>query len=82
LALEGLLAPGLTALAVAIRDPRYLMTHSFWPDEGWVVDSVRAPLRQLAFLASTPVGWTLLLRPVPPVGGPERYRGCPWRSPS
>jgi hypothetical protein len=77
-AVEGLVALGLTVLAVMIRDPRYLLTHSFWLDEGWVVDSVRAPLQQLRLVtASTPIGWTLLLRVVPPVGGPERYRVLP-----
>jgi len=78
LAVQGLVALGLAALAVAVRDPRYLLTRSFWLDEGWVVDSVRAPLHQLDLLtSSTPVGWTLLLRLVPPVGGPERYRLLP-----
>jgi hypothetical protein len=73
-----LTALGLMALAVLIRDPRYLLSHSFWLDEGWVVDSVRAPLRQLKLLtSSTPIGWTLLLRLVPPVGGPECYRLLP-----
>ena len=77
-AAHGLVAVGLMVLAVAIRDPRYLLTRSFWLDEGWVVDSVRAPLHQLDLLtSSTPIGWTLLLRLVPPVGGPERYRLLP-----
>jgi hypothetical protein len=75
---EGLVAAGLAALAVAVRDPGYLLSRSFWLDEGWVVDSVRAPLHQLELLtSSTPIGWTLLLRLVPPVGGPERYRLLP-----
>jgi hypothetical protein len=78
LAVQGLVAVGLTVLAVAIRDPRYLLTRSFWLDEGWVVDSVRAPLHQLELLtSSTPIGWTMALRLVPPVGGPERYRLLP-----
>jgi hypothetical protein len=78
LAVQGLVALGLTVLAVAIRDPRYLLTRSFWLDEGWVVDSVRAPLQQLELLtSSTPIGWTAALRLVPPVGGPERYRLLP-----
>jgi hypothetical protein len=73
-----LAAVGLMALAVVIRDPGYLLTRSFWLDEGWVVDSVRAPLHQLELVtSSTPIGWTLLLRLVPPVGGPERYRLLP-----
>jgi hypothetical protein len=75
---QGLVALALTVLAVAIRDPRYLLTRSYWLDEGWVVDSVRAPLHQLGLLTSpTPIGWTLLLRLVPPVGGPERHRLLP-----
>jgi hypothetical protein len=75
---EGLVAVGLAALAVAVRDPGYLLSRSFWLDEGWVVDSVRAPLHQLELVtSSTPIGWTLLLRLVPPVGGPERYRLLP-----
>src|SRR6266542_3409646 len=40
--------------------------------------SVRAPIGQLRLLtSSTPIGWTLLLRAVPPLGGPERYRLLP-----
>jgi hypothetical protein len=75
---EGLVAVGLAALAVTVRDPAYLLTRSFWLDEGWVVDSVRAPLSQLDLLtSSTPIGWTAALRLVPPVGGPERYRLLP-----
>jgi hypothetical protein len=68
----------LLVLAVLARRPRYLLSHSFWLDEGWVVDSVRAPLGQVRLLtSSTPIGWTLLLRVVPPLGGPERYRLLP-----
>jgi len=75
---RALVAVGLAVLAVAIRDPRYLLTRSFWLDEGWVVDSVRGPLHQLELLtSSTPIGWTVALRLVPPVGGPERYRLLP-----
>jgi hypothetical protein len=78
LLLGALTALGLMTLAVLIRDPKYLLSRSFWLDEGWVVDSVRAPLHQLRLLTtSTPIGWTLLLRLVPPVGGPERYRLLP-----
>jgi hypothetical protein len=68
----------LVLLAVVIRHPATLLTSSFWLDEAWVVDSVRAPFGQLHLMtSSTPVGWTLLLRLVPPVGGPERYRLLP-----
>jgi hypothetical protein len=78
LAAEPVVLVALVVLAVVTRRPHYLLTHSFWLDEGWVVDSVRAPLGQLRQLtSSTPIGWTLLLRAVPPVGGPERYRLLP-----
>src|SRR6266542_2247059 len=75
---EPVVLVALLALAVVARRPHYLLTHSFWLDEGWVVDSVRAPIGQLRLLtSSTPIGWTLLLRAVPPLGGPERYRLLP-----
>src|SRR6266568_5066544 len=75
---EPVVLVALLALAVVARRPHYLLSHSFWLDEGWVVDSVRAPIGQLRMLtSSTPIGWTLLLRAVPPLGGPERYRLLP-----
>jgi hypothetical protein len=68
----------LVALAVAARRPAYQLSHPFWVDEGWVADSVRAPLGQLKLVASsTPLGWTLLLRLVPPVGGQQHLRLLP-----
>ena len=68
----------LLSVAVVARRPRYLLSHNFWLDEGWVADSVRAPLHQLQLLtSSTPIGWTFLLRLVPPVGPPERLRMLP-----
>ena len=76
--IEAVVLVALLALAVVARRPDYLLSHSFWLDEGWVIDSVRAPLRQIGLMTtSTPVGWTLLLRAVPPLGGPERYRLLP-----
>jgi hypothetical protein len=33
----------LVPLAVVARRPRYLFSHAFFLDEGWVADSVRAP---------------------------------------
>jgi hypothetical protein len=66
------------AIALVARRPAYLLSHSFWVDEGWVADSVRAPLHQLPLLtSSTPLGWTVLLRLVPPVGGPQYLRLLP-----
>jgi hypothetical protein len=72
------LVAALLVVATLSRRLGYLFSHSFWLDEGWVADSVRAPLQQLRLLtSSTPIGWTLLLRLVPPVGPPERLRLLP-----
>jgi hypothetical protein len=72
-----LLAPVLLVAWFA-ELPRDLLSRPFWLDEGWVADSVRAPLGQLKLLASsTPLGWELLLRLVPHVGLPERLRLVP-----
>jgi len=69
------IAVGLAALLV--HDVPYLLQHSFWVDEGWVADSVRARLGLTPSLtSSTPVGWTVLLRLVP-FGGPQRLRLVP-----
>jgi hypothetical protein len=68
----------LLAVALVVRRPAYMLSHPFWLDEGWVADSVRAPFHQLPLVtSSTPIGWTLLLRLVPPVGGPEHLRLLP-----
>lgn len=68
----------LLPLAVVARRPAYLFSRDFWLDEGWVADSMRAPLHQLRLLtSSTPIGWTLLLRVIPDVGPPERLRALP-----
>jgi len=68
----------LLPMAVVARRPGYLFSHAFWLDEGWVADSLRAPLHQLRLLtSSTPIGWTFLLRLVPHLGPPERLRVLP-----
>lgn len=68
-------AVGLAVLLV--HDVPYLLSHSFWVDEAWVADTVRAPVGLTRSLASsTPLGWTYLLRLVP-FGGPERLRLVP-----
>jgi hypothetical protein len=73
--------PALAAvllLALFARRPGYLLSQTFWVDEGWVADAVRAPLKQLTLLtSSTPIGWSLLLRAVPPVGGLQYLRLLP-----
>jgi hypothetical protein len=75
---DGILLAALLSVALVARRPGYLFSYSFFLDEGWVADSVRAPLSQLRLLtSSTPIGWTLLLRLVPDVGPPERLRALP-----
>ena len=75
---DAVLVAMLLPLAVIARRPGYLFSHAFWLDEGWVADSVRAPLHQLRLLtSSTPIGWTLMLRLIPDVGPPERLRALP-----
>lgn len=66
---------GLAVLIV--HDVPYVLSHSFWVDEAWVADSVRARVGLTPSLtSSTPVGWTFLLRLVP-FGGPQRLRLVP-----
>jgi hypothetical protein len=68
-------AVGLAVLLV--HDVPYMLHHSFWVDEGWVADSVRARMTLVpSMTSSTPLGWTLLLRLVP-FGGPQRLRLVP-----
>ena len=60
-----------------VHDVPYLLRHSFWVDEAWVAETVRARIGLTPSLASsTPLGWTYLLRLVP-FGGPERLRLVP-----
>jgi hypothetical protein len=73
--IDVVLVVALLPMALVARRPGYLFSHSFFLDEGWVADSVRAPLAQVRLLtSSTPIGWTLLLRLVPDIGPPERLR--------
>jgi hypothetical protein len=66
---------GLAVLLV--HDVPYMFHHSFWVDEGWVADSVRAKITLVpSITSSTPLGWSLLLRLVP-FGGPEKLRLVP-----
>jgi hypothetical protein len=72
---------GLAALVglsvLLVHDVPYLLHHSFWIDEAWVADTVRARVGLTPSLASsTPLGWTYLLRLVP-FGGPQRLRLVP-----
>jgi hypothetical protein len=64
-------------MVIFVHDVNYILSHPYWIDEGWVADSVRAPLSQVPRLASsTPPGWVLLLRLVP-AGGLQRQRLVP-----
>jgi hypothetical protein len=76
--IDVVLVVALLPVALVARRPGYLFSHAFFLDEGWVADSVRAPLAQVRLLtSSTPIGWTLLLRLVPDIGPPERLRALP-----
>jgi len=74
---EACLAVALGLSVLVVHDVPYLLHHSFWIDEAWVADSVRAPIGLTwSISSSTPVGWTFLLRLVP-FGGPQRLRLVP-----
>jgi hypothetical protein len=71
---EFVLVAALVVAALLVRRP-WQRQPAFWFDEAWVADSLRVSLGQLReFAGSTPLGWLALLRLVPPIGGPERYR--------
>ncbi|MEU8184843.1 hypothetical protein AB0B85_08410 [Micromonospora sp. NPDC049044] len=56
----------MLALVAVVHDVKTMLTASYWLDEAWVALSVRLPLGDLPVTtASTPIGWTLLLRLVP-----------------
>ena len=71
------LAAAIGLAVLLVHDVPYLLHHSFWVDEAWVADTVRAPIGLTPSLSSsTPLGWTVLLRLVP-FGGPQRLRLVP-----
>jgi hypothetical protein len=64
-------------MVIFVHDVHFILSEPYWLDEAWVADSVRAPLSQVPQLAaSTPLGWTLLLRLVT-AGGLQRQRLVP-----
>jgi hypothetical protein len=76
-AIDYVLASAVGLAVLLVHDVPYLLQHSFWVDEAWVADSVRASIGLTHSLSSsTPLGWTFLLRLVP-FGGPERLRLVP-----
>jgi hypothetical protein len=75
--IDACLAVILGLCVLLVHDVPYLLHQSFWVDEAWVADTVRAPIGLTHSLGLiTPVGWTFLLRLVP-FGGPERLRLVP-----
>ena len=72
------LLAGLLSLATfVVHNVGYMFSAPFWNDEAWVAISTKLPLSQIAHVsASTPVGWSLLLRLVV-FGGDERLRIVP-----
>ncbi len=73
-----ILIAGLLAIGTfVVHDVGYMLSLPFWTDEAWVAISTRLPLGQIGTVtASTPVGWTFLLRLVF-TGGQERLRIVP-----
>jgi hypothetical protein len=75
--IDACLAVAIGLSVLLVHDVPYLLRQSFWVDEAWVADTIRAPAGLTRSLASsTPIGWTFLLRAVP-FGGPERLRLVP-----
>jgi len=75
--IDACLAVAVGLAVLLVHDVPYLLHQSFWVDEGWVADTVRAPIGLTHSLGLiTPLGWTFLLRLVP-FGGPERLRLVP-----
>src|SRR3954447_25363769 len=76
-ALDAGVATVLGLLVLAVHDVGYLLRQPYWLDESWVAVSTKVAWRDLPQVAaSSPLGWTVLLRLVP-VGGPERQRLVP-----
>jgi len=75
--LDACLAVALGLSVLLVHDVPYLLHQSFWVDEAWVADTVRARIGLTHSLGLiTPLGWTFLLRLVP-FGGAERLRLVP-----
>ncbi len=72
-----MLAGILASATLIVHDVGYLFREPFWNDEAWVAISTKLPLHDLPRIAaSTPVGWSFLLRLVV-VGGDQRLRVIP-----
>ena len=72
--IDAALAVAVGLAVLLVHDVPYMLHQSFWVDEAWVADTVRARIGLTHSLGLiTPLGWTFLLRLVP-FGGPERLR--------
>jgi hypothetical protein len=72
--IDACLAVAVGLCVLLVHDAPYMLHQSFWVDEAWVADTVRARIGLTHSLGLiTPLGWTFLLRLVP-FGGPERLR--------
>ena len=53
----------LGLLVLVVHDVGYVLRQPYWTDEAWVAVTTRFPVAQLpALTASTPIGWSVLLR--------------------
>jgi len=75
--LEQLAVLLLGLLVLLVHDVGYMLRQSFWTDEAWVAVTTRFPLPQTpATTASSPIGWSVLVRLVT-VSGTQTSRLLP-----
>ena len=71
------MSTALALLVLAAHDVGYMLHAPYWNDEVWVAVSTKVPVHDLpAVIASTPIGWDLLLR-LAPAGHPQAGRMVP-----
>jgi hypothetical protein len=67
----------LILLAVIVHPLAAFLRTPYWLDEAWAALSTKAPLAELPWVTgSTPLGWTTLLRLIPP--GAQQHRLIPY----
>ena len=67
--LEIVLVVTLAAATFVVHDVGYALGQPFWTDEAWVAVTVRYPITDLITVnSSTPIGWSLLIRPLAAIG--------------
>lgn len=71
------ISAGLASLTLLVHDVGYVLHAPYWNDEVWVAVSTKVPLSDVpAAIASSPIGWDLLLR-LAPAGHPQAGRLIP-----